>query len=324
MLKVLQLVLVTFITIQLSYAQGVSLSAKTYLQSALPSNFESTSDGTPLMTDYLRSSPYTSERYLPNADPYSIPTEYTGFITEFYNHVGNGGLTANTTITSPDDLFEVFGRDAIVDWVFVEVRASTEANSTVATRAALLQRDGDIVAIDGQSPLNFDEVQPNDYYVVVRHRNHLGIMTSDLVTLSTTTTSVDFTDPLTSLWDLGTSIPGRDYTNMSTDFLNSGSDQFRVMWCGDFNADGRVKYNEPKSDLNMLFLDVIGFDTNVNQDPNFTGAHGYFQSDKDMNGMIKFDSPNDDRIALMNTVRNYTLNKNSDYNYDHFIEQLLR
>ena len=190
MLKMLQLVVLTLITIQLSYAQGVKLSAKTYLLSALPTNFETTNDGTPLMTDYLRSSPYTSERYIPNSDPYSIATEYTGFILPYYNHVGNGSLAANTIITSPDDVFEVFGRDAIVDWVFVELRASYESNSIVATRAALLQRDGDIVAIDGHSPLHFDEVAPNDYYVAVRHRNHLGILTSDLITLGASTTVV--------------------------------------------------------------------------------------------------------------------------------------
>ena len=53
----------------------------------------------------------------------------------------------------------VTGSDAIVDWVFVELR-NASGNTVVDSRAALLQRDGDVVDVDGVSPLRFTQVDP--------------------------------------------------------------------------------------------------------------------------------------------------------------------
>jgi hypothetical protein len=44
----------------------------------------------------------------------------------------------------------------------------------VQRRAGLIQRDGDIVDLDGVSPLTFTGGASGNYYVTVRHRNHLG------------------------------------------------------------------------------------------------------------------------------------------------------
>ena len=46
------------------------------------------------------------------------------------------------------------------------------------TRSALVQRDGDIVDIDGVSPVTFNNVASTNYTIAVRHRNHLGLSTN--------------------------------------------------------------------------------------------------------------------------------------------------
>jgi hypothetical protein len=61
----------------------------------------------------------------------------------------------------------------IVDWVLVTVRSdSMSADSVVAQKAGLLHRDGVIEFLDKCWTLPFGK----RYFVVVEHRNHLGVM----------------------------------------------------------------------------------------------------------------------------------------------------
>ncbi len=71
--------------------------------------------------------------------------------------------------------------NTIVDWVLIELR-DTET-TVAASRAALVQRDGDVVDLDGVSPVTFKDVEPGSYYVVVKHRNHLGTMSREKITV---------------------------------------------------------------------------------------------------------------------------------------------
>ena len=82
---------------------------------------------------------------------------------------------------------------SIVDWVFVELRTGTGSETKVASRAAFLKKDGTIVGTDGSSPVSFTGVSPGNYYVVVRHRNHLAIMTASAISLSSSSALYDFT-----------------------------------------------------------------------------------------------------------------------------------
>ncbi|TVQ88248.1 MAG: hypothetical protein EA393_09155, partial [Bacteroidetes bacterium] len=68
----------------------------------------------------------------------------------------------------------------VVDWVLVELRDATAANQAtvaLAKQAALLLNTGHIVDTDGQ-PIVFDVEIEQGLYVVVYHRNHLGVMSS--------------------------------------------------------------------------------------------------------------------------------------------------
>ncbi len=127
---------------------GVSVRPKVYLQGPL--------SGT-TMDDGLRIS-----NLVPSTNPY--------------------GTSMNESLIS--SLLSGTGNDAIVDWVEVELRDASDNTLVVATRSALLQRDGDVVDVDGSSAVKFVGVAAGNYYVAVKHRNHLSVMTNTTVTLN--------------------------------------------------------------------------------------------------------------------------------------------
>lgn len=133
------------------------LAIKVFLQGP----FQNTTNG---MGDDLRnlSMVSTSEPYAPMG----------------FNHVSSGG---GETIAS--SILDLSGTgDVIVDWVFVELRDSGNSSTVVAARSALLQKDGDIVDLDGVSPLSFPGIAVSgSYFVAVWHRNHLAMMTTGTV-----------------------------------------------------------------------------------------------------------------------------------------------
>ncbi|MEZ4960573.1 MAG: hypothetical protein R2830_12205 [Saprospiraceae bacterium] len=151
------------------FVKSVKVSPKVFLQG--PYN-----TGTSLMNDNLRSG-----SYLPLTEPYSGLN---------FTQRNSGGKE-----TTWQAVLDVTGNDAIVDWVFVELRDKNAPGTVLATRCALVQRDGDVVDTDGTSPVNFHSMPADDYYVAVRHRNHLGCRTASAFSLSSSSTVIDFTDP---------------------------------------------------------------------------------------------------------------------------------
>ena len=78
----------------------------------------------------------------------------------------------------------------VVDWILVELRS--DVNTIVKTRAAFLMNDGSIHDIDGSDHINFSEVSGGDYYIVIKHRNHLAVMSANTVSLPNSS-DYDFT-----------------------------------------------------------------------------------------------------------------------------------
>jgi len=64
-----------------------------------------------------------------------------------------------------------------VDWVLLELRTGTSATTSVGYRSAFVDINGNIIRDDGTIGTGFPAV-PNSYYLVVKHRNHLGIMSN--------------------------------------------------------------------------------------------------------------------------------------------------
>ncbi len=144
---------------------------------------------TGIMTDGLRTIVVPSggttdatHGIIPVSEPY---TGLTGF-----THSGSGGL--ETITAGAFGVFNVTNNDAVVDWVFVSLHDGISA-AVLSTRAALIQRDGDVVETDGVSPLSMAGNTAGNYFISVRHRNHLAVRSAAAMALAkTVTTAYDF------------------------------------------------------------------------------------------------------------------------------------
>ncbi len=240
------------------------VNVKVFLQGAYNS-------ATGLMNDDLR-----ARGFIPTAQPYSTMTR-----TNY--HTGTESTSAA--------VFATTGANAIVDWVLLELRTGTGAATRIATRAALVQRDGDIVDVDGVSPVTFAGRTAGAYYIVVTHRNHLGAMSEVSVGLSGTVTTVDFTGAydgfgtnamkgignLNALWAGNANHSGTTHRNTIFSGANNDPDAVKnnVLTAqsvapinfsyipsgyhlGDTNLDGDVKYQGPSNDVdNLIFFNVL-------------------------------------------------------------------
>ena len=66
-----------------------------------------------------------------------------------------------------------------VDWIVVELRDATTPSTIIESQAAFLLNDGTMVMPNGSSPISFTTQRGASYYVCVRHRNHLKVMTEN-------------------------------------------------------------------------------------------------------------------------------------------------
>jgi len=249
----------------------IKLDLKVFLQGASlsPNTGEET-----LMRDDLR-----VLGYLPTTSPYI------------------DGLTCNASVFAPT------GPDAIVDWVWVELRDPNDNTSILASKSALLQRDGDIVDVDGLSSLSFN-TNPGNYFIVVNHRNHLGIMTATSIVLSESTTIIDFTDVNQTTYG----VLARTSSGMPANILG--------MWTGDANGDGKVSFSE---ETNKTLIDVILEPSNITFSSNYDFVNGYYDSDALLDGNVSF-SGEVNQVLL--SVILYPGNVTYSSQYNEFVEQL--
>lgn len=76
----------------------------------------------------------------------------------------------------------------MVDWVLVELRNAANPATIVERKAALLLSNGSVVSANADG-VWFDNAATNQsYYIVVRHRNHIALMSNTAVTLPNVTT----------------------------------------------------------------------------------------------------------------------------------------
>ncbi len=189
-----------------------------------------------LMRDNLR-----TNNLLPLNEPYTA----LDFI-----HIGGGGETIEQAV------LDLSGMDGVVDWVFLELRDKSDVSLVRAARSALLQRDGDVVDVDGVSPVTFANLPVDDYYLVVRHRNHLGVMSAVPIAFSSMPIAVDFTS------DLSQTLGG----------VNGIADLGDGRWglySGDFDHSGQIQ----NTDFNAMIITI--------------GNSGYVAGDMDLNGQVQ-------------------------------------
>jgi len=214
----------------------------------------------PLMSDALRTA-----GLLPTTEP------YTGL---GFAHVGGGG---GETVQA--SVWNVTGNQAIVDWVMLELRSGSPAYTVVATRSALIQRDGDVVDVDGVSPVQFN-VPSGNYHVALRHRNHLGVMTSSAVALSGTPVTVNLRSSATAT-----------YGTQSRKDIGG----VQVLWAGNILNDGQLIYTGQANDRDPILVRIGG------SVPTST-ATGYWPEDTNMDGTVRYTGQNNDRDIILTGV----------------------
>ncbi|MBS1937952.1 MAG: hypothetical protein JSS84_09105 [Bacteroidetes bacterium] len=231
--------------------QPVQVNARVWLEGAYSGG---------LMRDDLRVA-----GALPTVEPYSA--------MGYMQAAGGGGETCAQSVLAAS------GNNAIVDWVRLELRASANAATVVATRQALLTRNGNIVGVDGTSPVSFT-VAAGNYYVAVRHRNHLGCMTAGTVVLGASPATVDFTTSTLATY--------------GTDARKPDAGNVRLLWMGNAHPDGQLKYTGANNDRDPI-LALIGLDPTA-------GVVGYYKEDCNMDAHVRYTGAGNDRDPILVNV----------------------
>ena len=210
----------------------------------------------PIMSDALRTA-----ALVPATEPFTA----LGF-----THFGSGGETINANVLNTT------GNNAIVDWVFLQLRGTTAGYPVIATRCALVQRDGDVVDMDGSSAVAFTASAGN-YHVAVLHRNHLGAMTATTRALSGTATTVDFTVAATTT-----------YGTEARKTIGSAL----VLWAGNCNADNTLAYTGAPNDRDPILVRIGGsVPTNT--------VIGYYLEDVNLDGVVSYTGTLNDRDPIL-------------------------
>ena len=140
------------------------------------------------MTNYIQSDvngeSFFSGSRLPNKDPYGMNESFTSI-----NNVAIAG--------------------AVVDWIKVEIWSNVNMSAGTyileEEKALLLRPDGKIVAINGSVPTF--KAQTGPIRIVIKHRNHLGIMSNEIATFTGIVPPYDFSASLSQAAKMGSNDP---------------------------------------------------------------------------------------------------------------------
>lgn len=162
----------------------------------------------------------------------------------------------------------------IVDWISVEIRSGTSPGTTLQTKSLLLKPTGIIVDVNGQTPTFNPQTGP--VRVVLKHRNHLAIMSNPIQSFTTgTVASYDFTTALSQasnafgdpaqmvqkngMWCMwaGDIAAGQDLGIDASDFNgvydSNKQGEVDIYIATDINMDGGVDAN----DFNLVFFNNL-------------------------------------------------------------------
>lgn len=191
---------------------------------------------------------------------------YAGFMTD---HLRSNGLIPTSSPYADNSncqvtVFNITGSNAIIDWVWIEIRDSGNGITVIAEKSALLLANGQVVASDGTSAVTF-EVPIGNYYIMISHRNHLGILTANAVSFSGGTAVLDLTTNNTLIMGGANGI------------ADMGDGKF-ALYAGDYDGNGQIQNDD--------ILGVLPF----------IGLSGYFHADVDLNAQVQ----NTDILHILN------------------------
>jgi hypothetical protein len=134
----------------------------------------------------------------------------------------------------------------VVDWVLVELRkpldglpGSATSATIIGRKAGFLLTNGTVVDLDGVTPISFDINKQGAGFMVVRHRNHLGVMSNSLPSNITGSYANNFAVLANSYKAVGS--PSDPVIALA------GGSNFGL-WAGDANKSGVVN----AADINLV------------------------------------------------------------------------
>ena len=158
----------------------------------------------------------------------------------------------------------------VTDWILVELRTGTSASTKLATRAGFLKNNGVITDLNGIDLLSFVGLSAGNYYIVIRHRNHMPVMSAGPAPVSSSSALYDFSigagqvyggangykniDPVLLKWGMvagDASNDGRVFNSDYTDFWVPAFGTINVYNRADFKMDGNV-FNSDYTDYWVL------------------------------------------------------------------------
>jgi trimeric autotransporter adhesin len=207
-------------------------------------------DGTSMRADL------NTNNLLPNTDPFGL------------------GETMNPSVKTWT------GQSEPVDWAKLELRSSANPATVVASRAVLVQRGGNLMQSTGEQVITFPGVPAGNYHVVVKHRNHFGVMNLSALLLRDAGTVVDFTTSATATYGTDARKP---------------IGALQVLWMGNVNGDGMLKYTGLGNDRDPILVRV-GSTVPTNT------VFGYHVEDSNLDGTVKYTGSGNDRDPILVNV----------------------
>ena len=199
----------------------------------------------------------------------------------------------NADVVSNSNVFNSGGisgaglaKDNIVDWVWIEIRSGSDDTLIVDDISALVQRDGNVVAIDGVSDVILRGLT-GEYFVVVKHRNHLATMTSNKIPLSVNATTINYTNSGTATFGTNAQVQ-----------LSNGS---MALWSGNVNGDIVVQYTGSTPDTTGVLSEILNNPGNFLNFPTYIVA-GYNVHDVNMDGNTQYTGTMPDTPFILQNV----------------------
>ena len=197
---------------------------------------------------------------------------------EPYGALGMNQIPARGDTVAPG-LLAVTGNNAIVDRSSSSYAAATMCSPGCArpmpcssVMATWWTRNG--------NPHRGPDRGSGDYYVVIKHRNHLGVMSHDPLSLSAAPTILDLALPSTPTYGTG-----------ARKIVGGAA----LLWAGDVTGNGVVKYSGAGNDRDPILVRIGGtIPTNT--------VSGYYREDVNMDGIVRYTGANNDRDRILANI----------------------
>ncbi len=217
-------------------------------------------------------------------------SKYTFNITAYLRGAWNTGtLQMNTTLNTVLPLIQPYNDVAfgsysgsesvaagfftthtnIVDWVLIDFRkpvsglpSDATASTFIGRKAAFVLNTGVVVDLDGVTPLAFDINKQGAGFAVVRHRNHLAVMSNSIPSNTSGTYTNDF------------SLLANAYDNIAitSDPMQALPSSTKYgLWAGNANKDATVNASDVglvKANANVTLTGYVFGDVNMDQTVN--------------------------------------------------------